>query len=47
MGAYFQSPERVAEALRLLQVSGDERLEQFIGGLSEVVAAKKGLYVTF
>lgn len=47
MGAYFQSPERVAEALRLLQVSGDERLEQFIGRLSEVVAAKKGLYVTF
>lgn len=47
MGAYFQTPSRAAESLKLLRACGDPRLSTFINALSKIVGAGKGLYVTF
>jgi hypothetical protein len=47
MGAYFQTPARAVESLRLLRACGDPRLSPFIEALAKIVGAGKGLYVTF
>ena len=47
MGSYFQSPQQVAESIRLLSNATEQHVSTFTSMLTRVSASGKGLYVTF